>query len=185
MMDFLADHPVLLSVAVFCARVVDVSLGTLRVILVFRAYRAAAALIGFVEVLLWILAAGAVLRDLSAWYVAVAYAAGFATGNYVGIWLESKLALGMELVRAVSKSPDVALATRLREEGFSVTELDGQDDHGTPVEVLLVVEERRRLPRLLRAIEAADPDAIYTRSDVKHHRALSPTRDAQLFGKRK
>ena len=186
-MDFLGDSPALLSVAVFFARVFDVSLGTLRTILVFRAYRIRAALIGFVEILIWVAAASVVLRDLSAWYVAVSYAGGFATGNYVGIWLESKLAMGMELVRAISASPDIALAKRLREDDFSVTELDGHDDDGVPVEVLLVVEERRRLPQLLRLIERTDPEAVYTISDVKRHRstARASVRSRRMFSKRK
>jgi len=172
-MDFLSDTPALLAAAVFFARVLDVSLGTVRTILVFRGYRVPAMALGFLESIIWVLAAGAVLRDLSVWYVAVAYAGGYATGNYVGMWLESKLAMGSELVRAISTSPDIELAKRLREDNFSVTELDGHDDHGRPVEVLLVVEGRRRLPRLIDVIERTDPDAIYTTSDVKTHRTAA------------
>ncbi|MFN3242491.1 MAG: DUF2179 domain-containing protein [Planctomycetota bacterium] len=186
-MDFLSDSPVLLSAVVFAARVVDVSLGTVRTILVIRAFRVRAALIGFVEILIWLMAASAVLRDLSQWYIAVAYAGGFAAGNYVGIWLETKLAMGMELVRMISSNHDVDLAAMLRDEGFSITELNGHDDDGKPVEVLLVVEERRRLPRLLRLIEGADPDAIYTISDVKRHRggARIGARTSRMLVKRK
>lgn len=186
-MDFLGDNPVLLSAAVFFARVVDVTLGTVRTILVFRGYRVRAALIGFVEILIWVCAASAVLQDLSAWYVAVAYAGGFATGNYVGIWLESKLAMGMELVRAISANREIELAARLRSHGFSVTELTGNKAHGVPVEVLLVVEERKKLPELLRLIEQTDPEAIYTISDVKRHHFATPADVGRqrLFSKRK
>lgn len=169
-MELIHDQPVLLSLAVFLARVADVSLGTVRTILVFRAYRFTAAIVGFFEVLIWIAAAGAVLSDLSAWYVAVAYALGFATGTYLGIWLDGKLGVGMEMVRVLSRRADVELARRLREDEYSVTEIAGQDDSGSPVEVLLIVAGRRKLPRLLRTIEAADPDAVWTISDVKRHR---------------
>lgn len=175
-MPILADSPVLLTIVVFLARIVDVSLGTVRSILVVRAYRVWAALIGFVEILIWVTAAAFVLRDLSAWYVAVAYAGGFAIGVYVGIWLEAKLAMGMEMVRAISFNPEIALARRLRQHHYSVTELDGQDDDGQPVEVLLVVEERRRLPHLLELIERTDPDTIYTISDIKQHRSANRER---------
>lgn len=170
-MELPLDDPVVLSACVFLARVLDVSLGTVRTILVFRAFRFRAAAIGFVEIMIWIGAAGAVLRDLSAWYVAVSYAGGFAAGNYAGIWLESKLAMGKEMVRIISANPGVTLAARLRRSGFSVTELDGRDDGGQPVELLFVVEERRRLPELLRLLESTDPEAIYTLSDVRRHSA--------------
>jgi uncharacterized protein YebE (UPF0316 family) len=175
-MDILLDQPALLGIAIFLARVLDVSLGTLRTIFVFRSYAALAALIGFVETLVWVLAASQVLQNLQDWYLAVAYAAGFATGNWVGMWLEAKLAVGSELVRAVSPNREVPLAASLREADYSVTELDGHGDDGKPVEVLLIVEKRRRLPQLLRLIDRVDPEAVYTVSDIKRSRHTAPQR---------
>lgn len=166
-MDFLEQHPYWLAVAIFLARVIDVSLGTVRTILVIRGHRIYAALIGFVEVLIWIVAVAQVMRNLDSWYLAVAYAAGFAVGNVVGMWLENMLALGQELVRAISENRDVDLADELRRAGFSVLEMDGHDDDRKPVEVLLIVEKRRRIPRLLAAIRTADPEALCTVTDVK------------------
>ncbi len=173
MLEFLQANPWLLALAIFIARILDVSLGTVRTILVFRGKAYVAALIGFVEVLIWIVAASQVLSDLGAWYLAVAYAAGFAAGNIVGIWVESKMALGLELVRAVSQNLDVRLAARLRDAGYSVVHLDGMGDNASPVEIVFVVERRRRVGRLLRDIEAADPDAFCTISDVKRHHMLA------------
>ena len=175
-MEALELHPLLLTAAIFCARVLDVSLGTLRTIIVFRGYRAAAAAIGFVEVLIWLGAASQVLTRLDAWYLALAFAAGFAAGNVVGIWLESKLAIGSELVRAVSASREVRLAEHLRTQGYGVTELEGAGEGGAPVEVLLIVESRRRVPHMLRCIAGLDPDAICTMSDVRRPRAPGPIR---------
>lgn len=186
-MEFLADQPLLAALFVYSARVLDVSLGTLRTLMVFRGYRLRSALIGFVESLIWVAAAGMVLSSLTHWYMLVAYASGYATGNYVGIWLESKLAMGMELVRVISSEPDVALAQQLREQQFSVVEVAGRGDDGNGIEVLFVVEQRRRLPRLVAHIERSDPDAIYTISDVKVHRssAMLGMRQRGLFGMRK
>lgn len=162
----LLDHPAVLVVGIFLARVVDVSLGTLRTILVFRGRRYTAAMIGFFEVLVWLAAASKVIQNLDTWYLAVAYAGGFASGNIVGIYLEGKLALGSALVRAVSPNPHVELSEQLTEQGYDVIELAGESE-GRPVEVLLVVERRRGIPTLLRAIDRADPDAWYTITDVK------------------
>lgn len=177
-MDILNDYPLLLCIAIFLARVVDVSMGTLRTILVFKSYRVLAAMIGFFEVLIWLVAAGKVIQNLDSWYLAVSYAGGFAIGNIVGIWLESKLAMGSELIRAVSENPEIRLASRLREQDFSVVEITGHGENAAPVEILLVVEQRRKLPRLLQLINHVDPDAVYTTSDIKHHhgRGISMTR---------
>jgi uncharacterized protein YebE (UPF0316 family) len=165
-MDAFFDQPAVLVVAIFLARIGDVSLSTLRTILVFRGHRYIAAGIGFFETLLWLAAAAKVLQNLDTWYLAVAYAAGFASGNIVGIWLESKLAMGVELVRAVSKNPSVDLAKRLNAQGYDVVQLAGSRSGG-PVEVLLVVEKRRRIRNLLRFIDQVDPEAYCTVSDVK------------------
>ncbi|MEZ6195614.1 MAG: DUF2179 domain-containing protein [Planctomycetota bacterium] len=158
----------LLVVAIFCARVADVSLSTVRTILVFRGRKYLAAAIGFFEVMIWLMAASRVLQNLDAWYLAVAYAGGFAAGNIVGIFLEGKLAIGSELVRAVSHNPDVDLASELARQGYSFVEIPGRsgDDQ---VEILLLVEKRKRIPHLLEAIDRHDPSAYYTITDVKEH----------------
>lgn len=166
-MHFLDQSPLLLCLLIFSARVVDVSLGTIRTIMVFRSYRLLAAVIGFFEVSVWLLAASRVLQHIDQWYLAVSYAGGFATGNAVGIWLESKLAVGLQLIRAVSADPQVQLAHQLRQGGHSVTAMPGRGDAGEPVEVLLIVEKRRRLSVLLQRIEESDPGAVCTVSDVK------------------
>lgn len=162
----LFDHPAVLVAAIFLARVVDVSLGTVRTILVFRGHPYRAAAIGFVEILIWLVAASQAIQNLDTWYLAVAYAAGFACGNVVGTWLERKLAIGSELVRAISTNPDADLAGSLKDAGYDLYELVGRR-RGEPVDVVLVVAKRRRIPHLLRLIDAIDPDAFYTTSDVK------------------
>jgi uncharacterized protein YebE (UPF0316 family) len=165
-MEFLAAHAWLLAPAIFLARVVDVSLGTFRTIIVFRGYRLLATAIGFVEVMIWVTAAGQVFSNLDSWNLTVAYAGGFACGNYVGMWLESHIAIGRELVRAISFSEKGLLAQRLRDQGYRVVELSGNADH-QPVEVVLVIERRREVGALIATIRREDPQAIYTVSDVK------------------
>jgi len=166
-MDLLNDQPWVLAGAIFAARVTDVSFGTLRTIMVFRGYRVYAALLGFCEVLLWIMAAGSVIQNLERWYLAVAYAGGFATGNIVGMWIEARLAMGYELVRAISDNRDVDLAERLRGHRYSVVAMPGFAENELPVEVVLVTERRRNVPRLMQRIYELDPDAVCTVTDVK------------------
>jgi uncharacterized protein YebE (UPF0316 family) len=167
-MNALADlPPVILTLAIFFARILDVSLGTVRTIVVFRGHRALAAVIGFFEIVIWVLAAGQVLKNLDAWYLIVAYAGGFGAGNYIGIWLEAKLAIGREMVSAISYRADGGLARMLRERGFRAIDVDADMGRGPAVDLVITVTQRRRVPELLRTILEADPEAQYSVSDIK------------------
>jgi uncharacterized protein YebE (UPF0316 family) len=92
---------VVLPVLIFCARIIDVSVGTVRVILTSRGYRYAAPALGFIEVLIWLLAIGEIMKNLANPACYVAYAGGFATGNYVGIYINQRLSLGIDTGDAV------------------------------------------------------------------------------------
>jgi len=166
MNETLTESPYLLAALIFFARVADVSLGTFRTIVVFRGHKLLAAFIGFFEIIIWLVAAGQVLQNLDQWYLAVAYALGFAAGNYFGMWVEGQFAIGNELIRCISYNRDI-LANTLREEGFKVISLDGDIGHGAPVEVLFIVEKRRRVPKLIELIKTLDPKAIYSVADIK------------------
>ncbi len=167
MLEFLELHPVIFSLVIFTARIMDVSLGTVRTILVFRGYRLLSAVIGFLEVLIWILAASQVLHHLNQWYLVLGYASGFATGNMVGIWLESKLAMGTEIIQIISEDATIPLAQKLRENQYHVTEILAKTENNAPVEIVLLVEKRRVTPKLLKLVQEIDPDAFYTVETVK------------------
>lgn len=167
MLELIYSQPWILALVIFLARLADVSLGTVRTIVVFRGFKFLAAVIGFVEILIWVAAAGLVLNNLDDWYLAVAYAAGFAAGTYAGIWLESKLAIGDELIRAISYAQDSYLARTLREAGFDAIEMKADRGADEPLEVVLVTASRRRVAKAISLIRKADPKAIYTINDVK------------------
>ena len=166
MTDLLIESPYLLAPLIFFARVADVSLGTFRTIVVFRGYKVLAATIGFFEVIIWLVAAGQVLTNLDQWYLALAYAGGFAVGNYVGMWIEGRFTIGDELVRCISFNRDV-LAGKIRDEGFKVVSFDGDMGQEKAVELLLIIEKRRKVPALIRLIKTLDPTAVYSVSDIK------------------
>ena len=139
---------------IFCLRIVDVSLATLRMLLAVRGIKMVAPFIGFFEVLVWILAVGTAIRHLDSPLHLIGYAGGFATGTLVGLMIEERMALGMANIRVVSRHGGVELAEALRERGFGVTEFAGQGREGH-VEVLDAVLRRRDLPAALRARQAA------------------------------
>lgn len=165
--QLLDSYPVLLAVAIFLARIVDVSFGTVRILVGFRGYRLLAALIGFCEAAIWVVAASKVIGHLDHGYLVIAYAAGYATGNYVGITLEKRLGVGRELARIISYCSTCNLAEELTRHGYSVVELAGRHRGQASVQVLYVVDKRRRMPELLRLVHELDPAAIYSVTDVK------------------
>ncbi len=166
MPEFIVEYPYILALFIFFARVADVSLGTFRTIVIFRGYKLLASLIGFVEIFIWLVAAGQVFKNLVQWYLAFAYSAGFSSGIYVGMWIESRFAIGKELIRCISFNRDI-LADKIREEGYEVVSVDGDMGKDKPVEVLFIVERRRNIPKLIHLINDLDQKAVYTVSDLK------------------
>ena len=166
MPDFINEYPYILALLIFISRVADVSLGTFRTIVIFRGYKLIASMIGFVEIIIWLIAAAQVFKHLDHWYLAFAYSSGFAMGIYVGMWIESRFAIGNELIRCISFNRDI-LADKIREEGYKVVSVDGDMGVDKSVEVLFIVEKRRNIPALIKLINQLDQKAVYTVSDLK------------------
>src|SRR5665648_86798 len=113
-MDYLAINSdtfslFILPALIFIARIMDVSLGTIRIIFVIRGQKLLATLLGFFEIMIWLLAIGQIFQNLTDITYYIAYAGGFAAGNYVGIYLESKLALGTLAVRIITVKDALSL----------------------------------------------------------------------------
>ena len=146
-------------IVVFFLRVSDVSLATLRMLFIVRGKRILAPLFGFVETLIWVFAIGIVIQHLTSPLHAIGYAAGFATGNYVGLLIEERLALGLATVRAMVTTGGPELADMLRAEGYGVTEMEGRGRNG-PVDVLYSVVSRRQAARCVGLIDQRAPEAF-------------------------
>jgi len=144
---------------IFSLRICDVSLALLRTLLAVRNVRIAVPIIGFFEVLIWIFAVGAAIRNLNSPWHLLGYAGGFAMGNVVGMWIEGKLAFGMAIVRIMSKHGGVEVAEALREKGFGVTEFAGHGRDGR-VEIVDTVIKRRHIPEVLAVVDYWDPGAF-------------------------
>ena len=144
---------------IFCLRIVDVSLATVRMLLAMRGVKMLAPVIGFFEVLIWIVAVGSAIKNLdSVWHV-LGYAGGFATGSVVGLALEEKLAVGLASIQVISQHGGVELAEALRGRGFGVTEFAGQGREGR-VEVVQTVVLRRQVREVITEVDRWDPDAF-------------------------
>ena len=142
---------VVLPVLIFLARITDVSVGTVRLILVSRGFKYLAPVAGFFEVLIWILVIGQIMQNLTNPVCYIAYAGGFATGNFVGLLIAEKLSLGMVLIRVITPKParrsDRAAPASSR---YGVTAIDGQGANG-PVQIVFTIVPRREVRRRDRA----------------------------------
>ena len=167
----------ILPLLIFCARIFDVSLGTLRVIFISRGMRAIAALVGFLEILIWLLAIGQIMKNLTNVACYVAYAGGFAMGTFVGIYIVEKLSLGMVLIRVITRKDATELIAFLHSENYGVTSVDAQGTTGME-KVIYTVIKRQDLHHVIEIIKKFNPQAFYTIEDVKSvSEGIFPIRD--------
>jgi uncharacterized protein YebE (UPF0316 family) len=151
---------------IFVARIMDVSIGTLRVIFVAKGYRIYAPILGFFEVIIWLLAIRQILNHINNPMCYLAYGLGFGVGNYIGIRLDERLSLGTVLVRIVPKLDTTNLITHLRESGFGVSLVDIEGMSGK-LKMILTVTKRKDLKEMMQIIQLHNPNAFVTVEDVK------------------
>jgi uncharacterized protein YebE (UPF0316 family) len=164
------DHDILvwviLPILIFLGGLAYVSIGTLRIIFVARGKRLLSTLLGFLEVSIWLVAISQIMSNVSNIAAYIAYAAGFAVGNYVGIIIEEKMALGMLEVRIILTENDDLLKTRLCDAGFGVTTVDGKGNRGH-VTLIFTVVRRKDLAKVEKIINACHSRAFYSVEDAR------------------
>ncbi len=99
------------------------------------------------------------------WFLALAYAGDFSVSNYVGMWIENRFAIGNELVRYLQFNRDI-LAKKIRDAGFQVISVDGDMGDDKLVELMFIVEKRRKISGLTELIKSLDNTAVYSVSVV-------------------
>jgi len=180
---------VILPLLIFLARFIDVTLGTMRIIFLSRGKKFLAPALGFVEVFIWITAVSQIVRGAQNFAAYFAYAAGFAVGNYVGMLIEEKLAIGTLVIRVILPKKKTPLIDRLREAGYGVTFVDGQGGSG-PVILVYTVVMRKELHQIIQIIEETAPKAFFTVEELRSvQQGIFPVRpqrlQAGLFGRTK
>lgn len=147
------------ALVIFAARLVDVTLGTIRVQLIVRRRKALAAAIGFVEVLIFILVVSRVIQGVRNWPYVIGYAGGFAVGTLVGISLSERLSRGVVEVTIIPHGLWQPVEEAVRQAGFALTRHAGAGRDGR-VEVFSVVCSAREVARLMQVVSEADPKAF-------------------------
>lgn len=157
---------ILLPLLIFCARVCDVSIGTLRLIFIGKGLKYIAPVLGFFEVIIWLVAIGQVMSNITNVVSYIAYGAGYATGTLVGMLIEERLSLGMVIVRVITNQDPGPLVAALRSEGYGVTTIEGEGSTGS-VTVVFMTIKRTSLSHVVRTINVYQPGAFYTVEDIK------------------
>lgn len=158
--------PWLLALTIFMLRVVNMALDTLRVLYVVRGRKLQVWILGFLQSLLWVLAITFALSNLDNPLNIIAYAAGFATGNIVGMRIEERLAVGHVHMRIISSRRGSAIAEALRASGYAVTEMPARGKDGT-VSVISCSVFRKDIGRLRKEVGEIDPEAFITLEDMR------------------
>ncbi|MCL2683319.1 MAG: DUF2179 domain-containing protein [Bacteroidales bacterium] len=173
---------VLLPLMIFAARIVDQTIGTLRLVFLSKGYKNIAPILGFFEALIWILVVRQVITEIDDPLCFVAYAAGFAMGNYIGLIIEERLSVGNVIARVILPNEDLVLVEALRQQNFGFTLIDGEGRNGK-VKIIFVVLNRMNLPKFLDVINKINPNAFYSIEDVKQVKeGIFPKSNRRFFG---
>jgi len=163
----LPDNIYLAFAMVFLLRVTDVAMGTLRTVYILQGRRIRAAVIGFFEVLIWIFVISQVVASISNWVLMIGYAGGFATGTYVGLWLESRFAIGYAQLRVISRSFGEQIAAALWEENFGATVVRGHGRAGD-IDLVFSIVPRRHIHKCVQIASVIDKDCFVSVSDSRY-----------------
>ncbi len=172
----------ILPLLIFLARVCDVSLGTVRIILVAKGRKYIAPVLGFFEVLIWIVAISRIMQNLDNYIYYIAYAGGFATGNYVGMLIEEKIALGVMVVRIITQKPADKLIGKLNAMGYGITSVDAKGSRGD-VNIVYTIIHRKEMANVIEIIKQYNPMAFYSIEDIRYVNEVTFPTSRALLGK--
>lgn len=170
MVLFFLENPffslIILPLLIFISRIVDVSLGTLRIVFISQGRRNLAPMIGFFEILIWLLAVGQIFNNLTNIIYYLAYAAGFAMGNYVGLIIENKISLGLVSMHLIIRNDPENLIKTLKENGYGLTTLTAEGTKGH-VKLVVMIIKRKNQFKVLDIIRKINPNAFISIENVQ------------------
>jgi uncharacterized protein YebE (UPF0316 family) len=155
-----------LPILIFFARICDVTLGTMRIIFISKGKKTLAPIVAFFEVFIWIIVISELLSQTNNFFSYICYAGGYATGSYVGMYVEERLAIGIQLLQVYTKDRADELQRLLNQANFGATVIHGEGVNG-PVGIVQTVVNRKNLQKAEAIINQFDPDVFYVLSDTK------------------
>ena len=155
-----------LPLLIFFARICDVTIGTIRIVYVAKGRKEIAPILGFFEVFIWIIAISQIMSNLNNFVCYFGYAAGFATGNYVGLLIEERLAVGNLMIRVITNKDGDVLAKILNSHGYGATIIDAEGSNGK-VNIIYSLVYRTNLTPALKLIKDFNPEIFYSIEDIR------------------
>ena len=157
---------IILPLIIFVARICDVSLGTMRIVFVSKGKKNIAPIIGFFELLIWIVVISEILKSADNIVCYIAYAGGYAAGNFIGMNIEERIAIGSQLIKVFSARDVSPLQKSLNEAGFGATVIEGDGSTGK-VKILYTVINRKTFNQAEKILKDFDPLIFYVIEDVR------------------
>ena len=157
---------VILPILIFMARTLDVTLGTLRNVFISKGFRNIVPFIGFFEVLIWLISIRQVMQHLDNPVCYIGFAGGFAMGTYVGLKIENRLALGLQVLRIITPADWHPLVEALQKQDLGMTIIDGQGSKG-PVKIIFTIVKRKDMALVRKIIKDVNPQAFYSIEDIR------------------
>ena len=158
----------LLPFMIFLARICDVTIGTLRIVMISKGQKRLAPFLGFFEVLIWLIAIGRIMQNLDNWVCYIFYAGGFATGNYIGMIVEERLAVGISQIQIITGRDTAGLIQALKEAGYGITHHPAEGGaSGKMVSIIYSIVKRSEQDKVITIVKVHDPEAFYTFTDVR------------------
>jgi uncharacterized protein YebE (UPF0316 family) len=157
---------VILPILIFLARITDVTIGTFRIVMVAKGQKYIAPILGFFEVTIWIIVIGKIMSSMDNWVCIVAYASGFATGNFIGLLIEDKIAMGIVKIQIITVKAATDLISELVTTGYGITHHEANGANGK-VSIIYSIINRKQIAVIIEMIGRHNPDAFYSIEDVK------------------
>jgi uncharacterized protein YebE (UPF0316 family) len=157
---------VVLPLLIFLSRIVDVTIGTIRIVMVAKGHKYIAPVLGFFEVFIWLLAITRIIQNLDNWVCYVAYAGGFATGNYIGLIIEEKVAIGIVKIQIITSKEASNLIANLKAAGYGLTHHEAKGGNEN-VSIIYSIIHRNEIQKVEDIVKTTNPKAFYSIEDVK------------------
>lgn len=174
----------ILSLFIFISRVCDVSMDTIRIIFISKEKKITASILGFFQVLIWIIAIQQIMTNITSFWLYIAYAGGFAMGTFIGITIEDKLSLGKVLIRIVTTNDSEKLIKHLKEENFIVTVSEAEGRKGK-VKMILTVIDRKKLQDVSDILNKYGKKSFYTIEDMRYVKEMDYSKIPSLHHKKR
>ncbi|MCA9973846.1 MAG: DUF2179 domain-containing protein [Anaerolineales bacterium] len=151
---------------IFLLRVIGVTISTVRVLVMMRGRKLASVVMGFFEVLVYVVAIGQVVNNLSNVWNILGYCLGFSAGTLVGMWLDERTTTGFSTVRVISRSYGQRIADVLRDAGYGATVEWGHGREGS-VGMVLAIVRRQEVNDVCTLADQVDPKAFVTIEEAR------------------